>query len=277
MDRLLAIAGGQKLKAEDWGFIQDANEDTFKSIVKGLVGNSTSIIITGLIAIIGDGVINVSDGYLFKDDEIFYVPSATFTDHGETWFLYLTPDITTGELRTFKDTSTHNVYEYRHYNIGYAASIPSGSVGFPGSNLLGLITNHVVAQVPAPPAQLVKYISTLYAVSVLNNAQILIPAPGVGIAVKVIGITAWLSPISTLNVGAQDLNVSYIDDDRHASIGSFPNSFVESNIAKMRDMTLAPDDIYLNQAVKIQLSLGAAVTSGSGSIRFHCFYVLISL
>lgn len=277
MNRLLAIAGGQPLRSNDWDFIQDATEDTIKSIVKGLIGTTGTIIITGLQVVIGDGDISVSDGYLYKDDEIFYVPAATFTDHGELWSLYLTQNITTGESRTFKDTSTHNVYEYRQYAVGYASALPDGAIAFPGTNLLGLITSHVLSQVPAAPSQLLKLTTVTYSVASLATAQVLMAAPGAGKAIKVISLSCWLSPTTPLNVGAQDLNVAYYDDESSSILGTFPNSFIESTTAKLRDMTETPADMYVNQAVQAQLSAGAVPVSGSGTIKFHCYYVIITL
>ncbi len=277
MNRLKAITGGQPLRSDDWSFIQDATADALSALVVGLKRSTGTCIITGLGVTFGDGTVDVGEGVVFINDELFYVPATRFDYHDETWSVYLTPNITTGESRTFRDTLTHDVYEYRQYAAGYGASIPSGSIPFPGADILTLITSEVVSHVPAPPSQLLKYATVTYPVSSLTAPQSIIPAPGTGKAIKVISLSAWISPLSAIAAGTQWLNIAYYYDDGSASIGTFPHSFVVSAAAKMSDMVPAPADISVNQAVQVQLSSGAAPTSGSASIKFHCFYVIITL
>ena len=277
MNRLKAITGGQPLRSDDWSFIQDATADALSALVVGLKGSTGACIITGLGVTFGDGTVDVGEGVIFINGELFYVPSVRFDSHGETWIVYLTPNITTGESRTFRDTLTHDVYEYRQYAAGYGSSIPSGSIPFPGADILTLITSEVVSHVPAPPSQLLKYATVTYPVSSLNVAQPIIPAPGTGKAIKVISLSAWISPLSTISAGTQWLKIGYYYDDGSSSIGTFPHSFVVSAAAKMSDMIPAPSDITANQAVQVQLSDGTSPTSGSATIKFHCFYVIITL
>ena len=276
MNRLRAITGGQPLRSDDWSFIQDATADAMSALVVGLKGSTGACIITGLGVTFGDETVDVSEGVVFVNNELFFVPSARFDYHDETWRVYLTPNITTGESRNFRDTLTHDVYEYRQYVAGYGASIPSGSIPFTG-DLRTLITSYVLDHVPAPPSQLLKYATVTYPVSSLYVSQPIIYSPGSGKAIKVISMSAWISPLSTINVGIQDLIIAYIGDDTTASIGTFPNSFIESPAPKMRDMLPAPTDIYASQDVQVRLSGSTAPTSGSATIKFHCFYVIITL
>jgi hypothetical protein len=276
MDRLLAIAGGQPLRSNDWDFIQDATAETIAALVGGLMGTTGACIVKGLVITVGDGEIAVSEGVLFKDAELFYVPSVLFEDHGETWSLYLTPSTTTGETRTFKDSSTHNVYQYRRYAVGYAASIPGGSIPFPGSNLLGLITQHVLGYVPAIPTQYVKYRTVSYASSALDQVVTLIPAAGVGKVIKVISIAAKINPVTPLNVADQNLNLFYGTDNTEIGVGIFPTSFLEATGEYVYDMLPSSLAMYKNQPVSAQLSAEDAPT-GIANIQFYCFYVVISM
>ncbi len=278
MDKLLAVTEGigQPLRPEDWEFIQNATKQGIKALVNGLMGQPGNCIVAGLVVTFGDGTISVSEGVVFINDELFYVPARTLALQTELWSLFLTPDITTGESRTFKDTVARHVYEYRHYSVGYATSIPSGSMAFPGANLMTWITSQVVSHVPAPPAQLLKSCSITYAASLLNTAQTLIPAPGAGTAVKVVSISAHISPSTPINAGDRELNVMYIADEVYASIGTFPNSFIESATGKLQDMTPTPGEIYINTPVQVGLT-GTGTLTGSANIKFHCFYVIITL
>jgi hypothetical protein len=276
MDKLLAVTSGvgQPLRPEDWSFIQNATKEALTALVIGLMGHTGSCVIHGLVVVDGDGTRNVTEGVIFINDELFYVPAKSVTDAGELWLLYLTPDITTDESRTFKDAIARDVWEYRRYKIGYGTSIPSGSIAFPGANLLTWITQYVIAYVPLPPAQLVKTYTISHSSASLNMSQVLIPAMGAGTAIKVLSITARISPLTPLQAGIQTLDVFYLADENSASVGSYSNEFIESTTAKMCDMTAAPEQIFVNSPVLVQLS-EATPPTGSATIKFTCFYVVI--
>jgi hypothetical protein len=279
MDKLLAVTTGigQPLRPEDWEFIQNKTKEALGAIVTGLMGHTGTCIITGLVPTAGDGTMSVTAGILFIDNELFYVPAAFLSGYTETQSLYLVPDITTTELRTFKDLSDHDVYESRQYAVELASSCPPGGIPFPALNLLSMVTQEVVSHVPAPAAQLLKYATVTYAVSELHNARTLVTAQGAGTAIKVVSISAWIVPTSTVNVGVQNLDVMYLTDELHAHIGSFPNNFIESATSKMQDMLPEPSEMYVNNSVHVQLSSGTALNTGSANIKFHIYYVVITL
>lgn len=122
MDKLLGIAGGQKLRVDDWGLIQDQAKNALSAIVLALIemGNCK---LTGVVESISGGDIWITAGYIFIVDEIFYVPATHFTvDISKT--LYLVKDFTTTENRVFKDTASHDVYSYHRYKVLYLAAPP---------------------------------------------------------------------------------------------------------------------------------------------------------
>jgi hypothetical protein len=276
MNRLLGFDGGQQLQAEDWVFIQDATEDTIKAIIKGL-GATAPVIVSGMVVTIADGNVTVTEGYLFKDDEIFYVPAAIFVDLGESYTLNLAPNITTGEARTFKDTSTHNVYQYRRYIAGYSSSFVAGTIPFPASNILGLITQHVLGFVPVTPVQYVKYRTVIFAASALDQPVTLIPAPGLSQAILVSSIAAKITPTSTLDVGEQELDIFYGTDNTEVGVGIIPNAFLTSTTQTLYRMDPIDQAMYKNQPISAQLSGEEAPSSGIASIQFYCYYIVITL
>lgn len=136
MDRLLSISGGQPLRTNDWEFIQNVTEVILKAILNGLLPDETSFIVSGM-AVTESGDISVAEGYFFDGTEICYVPAAgPFAEH-DGYKLYMTPDITTTENRTFKDTTTHDVHQLRRYTCNWGATVPEGSIEL---NSLPMIT-----------------------------------------------------------------------------------------------------------------------------------------
>lgn len=147
MNRLLAIVGGQPLRSDDWAFIQDATVETIKALVEGLNGSTGACIVTGLEVTYEGDVVYVTEGVVFDGDEPCYVPSFSH-EVVEGHLLYLTLNYTTDEQRTFKDTTTHNVYGYNRYLTGYAASVPSGSIAIASlSNIRDSIKDYVISAV----------------------------------------------------------------------------------------------------------------------------------
>jgi hypothetical protein len=60
-------------------------------------------------------------------------------------------------------------------------------------------------------------------------------------------------------------------------IGSFPNSFVESQAATIRDMLPAHGQMYSNQQVGVGFSLETRPDSGLAQFTFYCLYKIIDL
>jgi len=139
MDRLLSLSGGQPLRTTDWEFIQNVTEVLIKSILKGLLPSETAFIVSGMEVNIA-GTAEVTEGYFFDGTEICYVPAASFTEN-EAYHFYMTPDVSTSENRTFKDTTTHDVWQLRRYVVGYGATTPGGSITLNSFPLIKKLTD----------------------------------------------------------------------------------------------------------------------------------------
>lgn len=127
MKKLKVIDGGIPLKIDDLDLLQDACFDAVQAILGSLLPDTTEFILTGCVASIEGTDIIVSAGVIYVDGEIYFVPEATFTyDSGKQ--LYVEEDFSTSENRTFHDTTTHDVWDLRVYQFGYAAEIPDGAI-----------------------------------------------------------------------------------------------------------------------------------------------------
>ncbi|MCX6281468.1 MAG: hypothetical protein NTU51_05870 [Bacteroidetes bacterium] len=146
MDRLLSLGGAQPLRSADWELIQNVEKALLKAILTGLLPEETSFIVCGMVLTVNTNV-DVTEGWFFDGDEICYVPASSFVAHDEGYGLYLVPDITTSENRTFKDTTTHNVWELRRYEMAYESSQPGGSIAFNSIPLIGKLTSLILSQI----------------------------------------------------------------------------------------------------------------------------------
>jgi len=287
MNQLLAVLTGvgQPLRPEDWKFIQDANLEIFKSIMNGL--GAQKCILYGLEVVVDGSDLIVSDGYIFDGDEISYVPGQTFVYHGDAivkvldgsgqWKLYLTQAITEGENRTFKDASTHDVWQYRRYALGYAETVPEGSTNLSSIKLiLDLISEYVISVLPAPNLGIdIKERQVNFNPDDLDQYMELIPTPGAGKVIQVIACSAKIAVSTKLDVGTQKLFVTYGTDITTPGIGEFSNAFLENPLTAITQMIAHPDRMYENQAVNVGLSGETRPLTGSASITINVIYKII--
>lgn len=287
MDKLLSIAGGQPLRSNDWVYIQDATEDVIREIINGLAGQVGAVIVKGCVVTTDETNTYISEGAVFDGDQIRHVPQANFTTQGAaqdnpgvgTWSLYLTPATTTEEQRTFKDDTQHNVWQHNAYTVGYAETVPEGSLAITGlDRLTDLITQRAVAAVPVPPAQVLSYLRKTISVGSMDQSQIVIPKAGAGKVIKIVSMTARIVPISTINADEQEIYVFYEDHADTPEIGSFPNNFLESPSPDICEMVPATAGrLYSNNDVRVALSTGDQPDSGSANVTFHVIYKIITL
>lgn len=128
MKRLRNISGGLPLRLQDFDLIQDNLKDSMDCIIQSLVPGESSLILKGLNVIEGSSII-ANAGWLYHDGEIYFVPQASFV-FDVSKILYLIPDFTTIESRTFKDGSIHDVHEIRNYAWGYNDNPPPGAIRY---------------------------------------------------------------------------------------------------------------------------------------------------
>lgn len=150
MDKLIAYpySLGQPLRPEDWQFIQDTEKALLKAILTGLLPQESTFIVCGMVMTVTDHIV-ITEGYFFDGHEISYVPAADFVaDDNNYHHLYLVPNVTTSESRTFKDSSVHNVWETRQYYFVYELTQPSGSIAYNTSiPMIGKLTAYILSQI----------------------------------------------------------------------------------------------------------------------------------
>ncbi len=149
MDKLLAIAGGQPLRVEDWALIQDQEKTALAKIIESMIGDNTYCILTGLVRSHIDDHFVFSEGYVFANGEIYHVPEATLSDNKYNYF-FVQEVITTSEDRLFHDASHHNVYELRSMEMAEDPDeVPEGAIDYRNlQTLKGILGNYILAQVP---------------------------------------------------------------------------------------------------------------------------------
>lgn len=287
MDRLRSLTGGQPLRSDDWGFIQNSIQEVFGQLVDGLKENSGACIISGceITTNYDTEKITVSNGYIYASGEIFRVTGGTFdleelnTDNPEqeAYQVFFKEAFTTSELRTFKDTTTKQVYELRRYETRYTDMPEQDWIAYP-DRLTEILSEHILAGVSAPPPQvLIK--STTAAIPAYNFDQYytIINSPGEGKMIKVLGIAAKLDVTTKLEAGEQDLMVFYGDDSDSLKIGKFLNYLLESTNDIYFDMEKITDEMAVNQPVRVQWDNATAPASGSATIKFYCLYAIITV
>jgi hypothetical protein len=282
MKRLLALSGGQPLKAEDWVVIQNAARDSVNALVKGLSGISTPCIVYGMEVSYPGANIALSAGVFFDGEELCYVPAAQFTYNGELpdspgsvgWRLFLEKNETTSESRAFKDNTSKNIYQVRDYAAVYDDTQPSGALELP-PRMMDLVASFVAPLVPIPTSP-VSYLKKSFTSASLDQARPLLPEPGVGRAIQIISLSAQISPTSQLDVGTQTLRVFYGTDYQEDIIGDFPNSFIEQSSQGLYLLSLG-NNLEINKSICLAFSSLDAPIEGSAVFYIHIIYKIITL
>lgn len=289
MDRLLAVTDriGQPLRPEDWELMQNATAQALKAIVNGLAGMAEPCTVMGLDITYESGFVHIADGWVFDGQELCFVPGAGFEVVGEVtdsqvgdYYIYLTPELTTSGRRTFKDTREADVYSSNRFVLGYAATVPNGSIQMASlPRLSGLVAGNVIAAMPiAPVGADIRYIRKSFSSSVLDQYAGVVSSPGAGKAIQVVSMSAGLSGGSQINADGQDLHVFY-GGSAECGIGYFPAQFLNSAIGTVCGMLPPPGwcQVYQNQPVCIALSAETQPTGGPTNIVVHCLYKIITL
>jgi len=285
MDKLRSISGGQPLRVQDWELIQNSVKTVLKALTNGMQSEPRDCIITGMEVTIENGTISLTEGFYYDGQEIFYVPAASFAYQGNiidgagsSYFsLYIMEKITSSELRTFKDSSSHNVWEYRQYEVGYSDDVPSTGVLYSDiPRLLNLQKDYFISQIPVT-AETVQFVKKVISSNDLDQYQVLIAAPGAGKVIQVISLSAMVTPTSVLNAGSQNINVFYGTDVTEVGIGYFSNQFIESGIKTSYQMTPVPGQLYENQSVGVGLSGETRPETGLAQFTFYIVYKIITL
>ena len=244
MDKLLAIAGGQPLHVEDWDFMQSSTISALAALIKSFLGNNTSCILYGCEQSINGTTVSFSAGYIFMNGEIFSIPAVSFTQESNQSFYFQT-NFTTSENRTFKDTSTHDVYSLREMEIASCiGAIPTGC-SYYGD--LRTLTAILLENVTSGSSDQLTFSQQTFNIADLITPAQFIPSPGAGKMIKVVACPANLIIISQLKVGTQNINIGYTYSSGgilgpssgqavNADIGYIPNAVIQASGSLPYDM-----------------------------------------
>ncbi|MFU8843473.1 MAG: hypothetical protein ACNA7V_06650 [Bacteroidales bacterium] len=125
MDKIIIQEGGMPLRLTDFGFIHDAYNAGFKSVLNS-IKNIEPCILSGLKVTDGGTHWTVSDGSYFNGEEIFVVAGNTFAKQVD-YDLYIQLLVVNQELRTFFDTTSKNCHQLRRYQLIYTNEDPGNS------------------------------------------------------------------------------------------------------------------------------------------------------
>lgn len=161
MKRLRNISGGMPLRLQDFDLIQDNLNDAIDCIIQSLVPGESALILKGLTVADGSTIV-ANAGWLYRSGEIYFVPQANFAFNASK-ILYLIPNTTTEESRTFKDGSIHEVHEIRNYAWGYDENPPIYAIRYDELYTLDKILKANILSLFGQTAILAPFITLPYA------------------------------------------------------------------------------------------------------------------
>jgi len=110
----------------------------------------------------------------------------------------------------------------------------------------------------------------------LGTAFELLSAAGAGKAYMLVGISCVIAPTTTLDVGSQNLELSFSGLSKYFSV--IYNKDIETASKVIKNVPFGVSyDLDDNGAINIQLSDGVDPTSGSAAMTFHILYKTIDV
>ena len=124
MNKLLTnINGGFPYKLDDLRFLDDAQREALKGLVKALIGDATFAILVGCEQSEPvQGTWHINEGYIFFNDEIFYAPAQdinAITAGGYYWQEKITYD-SAGDKAFEVDGVVHQTYQIRQAELVFS-------------------------------------------------------------------------------------------------------------------------------------------------------------
>lgn len=133
MKRLVSTdLGGFPFVSDDLRFIESGVMEALSALVSPYIGSSNGLIISGCDRTIVGGNINISEGFIFLQGEIYYVPAQTVLDEGKTYnyFEVLENYDPAGE-KQFQNSATHDTYAVRIAQIVQSDTLPVDAINYP--------------------------------------------------------------------------------------------------------------------------------------------------
>lgn len=141
MNRLKTnIDGGFPLRLDDFRWTEEANKEALTGLVRALIGSEDGAKLYGCVVVDteqGD-VWTCSDGFIYMNDEIFYVAEQSIVNTGTLWFEELITYDASGN-KTFEDASTNDTYEIRRAQLATGASAPANTLAYNAPNVQKLM------------------------------------------------------------------------------------------------------------------------------------------
>lgn len=141
MNRLKTnIDGGFPLRLDDFRWTEEANKEALTGLVRALIGSEDGAKLYGCVVVDteqGD-IWTCSEGFIYMNDEIFYVAEQSIENTGTLWFEELVTYDASGN-KTFEDASTNDTYEIRRAQLATGASAPADTLAYNAPNVQKLL------------------------------------------------------------------------------------------------------------------------------------------
>ncbi|MBN9293729.1 MAG: hypothetical protein J0G96_07110 [Flavobacteriia bacterium] len=123
--------GGFNLKMNDFRWIETGLFEAFKGLASPLLNNNTQIILSGCSLSISGGTLTLTEGFIFLNNEVFFVPSQSEPDAGTTYkYFDVIESFDPSGLKEFKNGLTHDVYAIRRGKLIQSNTLPVGAVDY---------------------------------------------------------------------------------------------------------------------------------------------------
>jgi hypothetical protein len=132
MNKLITdIEGGFNLKMDDFRWIENGLIEALKGIVSPFVDENNIYILSGCELSITTNDITLTEGFVYWDGEIYYVPVQQQANLNKK-FKYLQVDETfdPSGWRQFKDGIFHNIHAIRQLVLVQDSVLPTGTIPF---------------------------------------------------------------------------------------------------------------------------------------------------
>ncbi|MDP2723215.1 MAG: hypothetical protein Q8O72_10690 [Bacteroidales bacterium] len=135
--------GGFPLRLDDLRWLDDAQREAFMAVIKTLIGEYDYARLFGCDLIDTEqGTIECTSGYVYFNDEIFYVEPSWVNDSFNPSQMFFVEDVsydTPAGLKTFEDTTTHETYEIRRATMVGSLTTPPASMPAYSPNFITIL------------------------------------------------------------------------------------------------------------------------------------------
>lgn len=117
MNRLNIFAGGHPVYKQDFDHIQGAWRQGFEALAKGLCSGLDKVIVTGCEVTDNGGTLDIADGFIYWNSEVWKVNGATNLPNIITLGLVFTASYDAPDPYVYANSSSYSVLEVRELNF----------------------------------------------------------------------------------------------------------------------------------------------------------------